>query len=392
MSKKQSFFFIGKAPFSKSLLNRALIVKSWFPDFKIQGSSLCEDILTMKYLTENLHKKKEFDCGLSGTAFRFFTTRLSRKKGIFFIKTSPLLLKRPLDETFSLLSQLSVSLKKIKEGFILVSKGWKIQGDGIYIPGQVTSQNASALLLNSWNLDKDLYFNFSSSSVSYSYFQMTLKFLQSLGLRVYQNKNDFCVIKNQSLKVKDFPLEQDKSCLFALACFASLKGQATFLDWKEESLQADHIFPEILKNMQVPISLKNNQLKISQSSSLKSIDISLKDNPDLFPMLAILCAKAEGISYLRDISHIAFKESNRLEKIYKLLSLCHINCKKEGSYFVIEGKTEWNQKISPFVFDPEEDHRIVMATELLKSLNISIELKNKDCVKKSFPEFYSYIL
>ena len=391
MSDKPAFYFIGKAPLSKSLLNRALIVKSWFPDFKIQGSSSCEDILVMEKLIQNLNQKNTFDCGLSGTAFRFFITRLSRETGVFFLKTALPLLKRPLDESVSFLSQLSVAVKKTKEGFFLESQGWNPQGDGIHIPGQTSSQYASALLLNSWNLDRDLYFNFSPFSVSYPYFQMTLRFLQSLGLKVYQNKEEFYIVKNQSLKVWEYCPEQDKSCLFALACFAVLKGQAVFLDWEEPSLQADHIFPQILKSMQAPVFLKNKRLKISQSHTLKAIDISLKGTPDLFPLLAVLCAKAEGKSYLRNIYHIAFKESNRLKKIYDLLCLCHIPCKQEGQDFWIQGNPEWNQKISPFVFDPEEDHRIVMAVELLRCLNTPIELSNRNCVKKSFPDFYSYI-
>ena len=79
-----SFYFLGQGPLSKSLLNRALIVKSWFPEFNIEGSSDCDDIKIMESAIHSLDSKKEFDCGLSGTAFRFLVLRLSRKKGNFF--------------------------------------------------------------------------------------------------------------------------------------------------------------------------------------------------------------------------------------------------------------------------------------------------------------------
>ena len=456
------FYFMGKAPLSKSLLNRAFIVKSWFPEFKIHGSSGCEDILIMTKLIEELKTLKktadpsshEFDCGLSGTAFRFFITRLSREKGEFIIKADSSLLERKLEESISFLSQLSVSAIKIKGGFRVVSKGWKIQGDGIYIPGQTTSQYASALLLNSWNLDKDIYFNFSLSSVSYPYFKMTLNLLKKLGMQIHQNREEFFIPKNQSLRKMSYAPEQDKSCLFALACFASMQGSAVFLDWEESSLQADHIFPEVLKKMGVSVSfhqakfqesqdkdkfhdfykkeksiktskeekskissfmfenspvllsstksltpnqkeeqakIKNSYLKVSKSNDLKSIDINLKSTPDLFPMLAVLCSKAKGKSYLRGISHLAFKESNRPKKIESLLKKCKINCGRQGDSFWIEGSPEWDQPISPFTFDPEKDHRIVMAVELLKSLKAPIKLTDKTPINKSFPDFYSCI-
>ena len=449
MSDKNPFYFFGKAPLSKSLLNRALIVKSWFPNFKIHGSSTCEDILVMTKLTENLKNHQEFHCGLSGTAFRFFITRLSREKGEFVIKADSSLLERNLEESISFLSQLSVSVTKIQRGFKIVSKGWKLQGDGVYIPGQITSQYASALLLNSWNLDKDLYFHFSLSSVSYPYFNMTLNFLKKLGMQIHQNGEEFFIPKNQTLKEVSYSPEQDKSCLFALACFASLHGESLFLDWEESSLQADHIFPEVLKKMGVLISfhqakfqeshyrgkfpepykqekskiislvlenshilssskesltpsqngkikqdqfkIKNPYLKISKSSHLQSIDINLKGTPDLFPMLAVLCAKAKGKSYLRGISHLAFKESNRIKKIESLLKKCKIKCERQGEDFWIEGQPHWNQQISPFTFDPEKDHRIIMAVELLKSLKAPIKLTDKSSINKSFPNFYSCI-
>lgn len=385
------FYFLGKAPFSKSLLNRALIVQSWFPDFKIAGDSKCEDILIMKDLVKNIHKQTEFYCGLSGTAFRFFSTRLSRNKGTYFIKADPALLDRPLDEISSFLSQLSVSVEKTKQGFVLSSEGWKVRGDGIYIPGQKTSQHASALLLNSWNLEQDLFFVFNSNSVSYSYFLMTLKWIKSLGLKVRQNKEEFFIPKGQTLKTQTYKPEQDQSCLFALACFAVFNGQAVFLDWDKDSLQPDSLFPEILQRMGAVIEFKDKSLIVSKAQALKPIDIDLKETPDLFPLLAVLAGRAEGLSRLGRVSHLAFKESNRLDKIKELLTQLGINCWKEKDDFFVEGRSKGFAKTGSFVFDPKEDHRILMAGELVRSLQIPIELKNKDCVKKSFPEFYSYL-
>lgn len=361
----------------------------------------------MEKLVKNLENQMEFHCGMSATAFRFFIARLSRETGNFALQAEPSLLKRNLEESISFLSQLSVDVQKIKGGFKIRSKGWKIQGDGVYVPGQTTSQYASALLLNSWNLDKDLYFHFSLSSVSYPYFNMTLQLLKKLGLKVHQNRDEFFVPKNQTLKKKSYRPEQDKSCLFALACFAGLHGSAFFLDWEEQSLQADHIFPEVLKKMGVPVllnqsplnlpepykieNLEKPYLKISKANRLKPIDINLKGTPDLFPMLAILCAQAEGRSHLRGLSHLAFKESNRIKKIESLLKKCQINCGVNEGDFWIEGRPDKARATSPFTFDPEKDHRIVMAVELLKSLKAPIELTDSSPVNKSFPDFYSCI-
>ena len=390
MTEKKDFYFLGKAPLSKSLLNRALIIKSWFPHFSIQGESQCEDISIMSNAIKNLDKKKDFYCGFSGTAFRFLSIRMSREKGQFLFKGEEALFHRPLKEISILLSQLSVDIKKTTEGYLISSEGWKTQGDCLNIPSQKTSQYASALILNSWNLDQDLYFSINQNMVSYPYFEMTLDFVKKLGLIIKQNESEFFIPKNQTLKTKTYTPEQDKSCLFALACFAVLKGKAFFLDWEKDSLQPDNIFPEILKMMGVQVGLKNEKLSIFKCENLKPLIFNLKGSPDLFPLLAILCAKAEGFSELSGLSHLAFKESNRLKKIKELLKLCNIKIELHKNKCLIFGQKIW-PKTSPFLFDTKKDHRMVMVAELIASLRVPITIKGKHSINKSFPEFYSLI-
>lgn len=387
---KNDFYFLGKAPFSKSLLNRALVIKSWFPDFLIHGTSQCKDILIMIKAIEGLKRKKEFYCGLSGTAFRFLTIRMSRETGYFIFTGDNALFKRPLKEILTLLPQLSVSAKRTNKGFLISSNGWRLQGDCIHVPSQITSQYASALVLNSWNLKQDLYFSIEKNAVSYLYFKMTLDFVRNLGLIVKGEGREYFIPKGQTLKKFHYTPEQDKSCLFALASFATLKGKAVFLDWEENSLQPDNIFPEILQKMNVPVELKNKQLSVSKCENLKPLNFNLKGSPDLFPLLCILCAKAEGQSELEGLSHLAFKESNRLNKIKELLECCGIQVKIQDGRCLIYGKKIW-PKVSPFIFDTEKDHRMAMVGELVSYLNVPITVQGKNSVDKSFPEFYSII-
>lgn len=387
---RNNFYFLGKAPFSKSLLNRALIVKSWFPDFLIHGTSQCEDVLIMTKSVEDLRNKKEFYCGLSGTAFRFLAVRVSRETGEFLLTGDQALFCRPLEEILTLLSQLSVSVEKTDKGFLISSSGWQVQGDAVHVPTRITSQYASALILNSWNLKQDLYFSLGKEAVSYPYFKMTLKFVRSLGLVIQGEGKEFFIPKKQTLKKFHYIPEQDKSCLFALASFAVLKGKAVFLDWEENSLQPDNIFPEVLRKMNVPIECKNKQLSISRCDNLQPLKFNLQGSPDLFPLLGVLCAKAEGLSELKGLSHLAFKESNRLHKTKELLGHCGISLKIQKGKCLIYGKKIW-PKVSPFTFDTGKDHRMVMAAELVSSLGVSITVQGKAAVNKSFPEFYSLI-
>jgi len=142
--------------------------------------------------------------------------------------------------------------------------------------------------------------------------------------------------------------------------------------------------------MGVPVKLENKKLIISRCENLKPIKWECQDSPDLFPLLCLLCAKAEGLSELSGLSHLAFKESNRLKKTKELLKSCKIQMDITKDKCLIYGKKEWPTS-SHFIFDTSYDHRMVMAGELVSSLGVPITLKGKEAINKSFPEFYSYI-
>ena len=385
-----SFYFMGEAPLSKSLLNRALIIKSWFPDFYIEGSSDCDDVQVMSRAIENLKTSQTFDCNLSATALRFLAVRLSREKGEFFLTGKQSLLSRPFQEISSFLSQLGVQVSENEKGWLISSEGWKPHGASINMTSQVTSQYASAFLLNSWNFEKDLFFFLDRNTASYSYFKMTMDLVKHLGLEVKQSDQEFFIPKQQKLKVFKYKPEQDKSCLFALAVFSALKGKAIFTHWEEKSLQPDHIFVDILKKMGVPIQKKDHHLIVSQCENLKPISIDLKNTPDLFPLLSILCAKADGVSELSNIGYQQFKESPRLHEIKNILNHLNIKTETKDQSFFIYGKRDW-PPVKPFSFDVTKDHRIAMATELVRNLGAPVSIQGVDSVKKSFPQFLSLV-
>ena len=389
---QNEFYFSGPGPFSKSLLIRALLVKSFFPDFAIQGESLCGDVTSAQKAVQNLQEgKREFHFGLSAGVLRFFALRVAREKGRFLFRADPALWRRPLEGLFLLLSQLSVKAERKGESLIISSEGWKIQGDGLYIPSQISSQYASALVLSSWNLSQDLYFSLEGDPVSYSYFQMSLDFAKSLGLVVKGGQKEFCIPKGQKASVKLYRPERDKSCLFALSAFAALKGRAVFTDWKEESLQPDQVFPKLLSEMGVFVERGQGRLVISPGPRLKPLKRCLKNTPDLFPLLAVLCSQAEGASELKGLSHLKFKESDRLEKTRELLQKSGGKMTVQNGKAIIQGGGLLPGKAAPFVFDADNDHRMVMASELTRRLGAPVSIRGKRFVNKSFPAFYSLI-
>ena len=383
--------FLGRGPYSKSLLNRAYIIQSYDPDFKIIGSSSCDDIQVIRRALEDFKNNKPIFCGKSATALRFMALRVSRSHGTYVLSGERMLFERPHQILIKILSQLGVSAQiQNNNQLTITSTGWKPQGDALTFSSDVSSQFASSVLLNSFNLEKDLFLSLEGSILSSSYLNMTLLFLKKLGFIVKGELPELCIPAHQKINKNTYEVEPDISCLFTLACFAVLNGQAVFTPWIEESIQPDAVFPSILSKMGVNMIEKKGTLKITSTPNRHGLLINLKNNPDMFPSLAVLCALSQGESFLYGTPHLKFKESNRLSLTTDLIQKAGRKVIQTQDGLRIEGSLKTGEEQS-IVLDPQGDHRMAMAGALLLYAGFDVKIKNPECVNKSFPDFWNIV-
>lgn len=409
------FSFVGEVPSSKSLLNRALILKSFDNNLLINGFSNCDDVLLMRKALKGFSEgETEFFCGSAGTVLRFLALRVSKKPGKYYLKADTQLLKRPHSELIKLLSQLSCQAFFDEKGLQLTSLGWNLMGDSISISAKQSSQFISAFLLSAWNLNFPCYISLGDNLFSESYLQMTIKLCQGQGMNIQYNKQkpyEIYIPKNQSLNLTPIIAEPDMSSIFVLAAIASVVGSIQVTDFPINSIQGDVFFINYLKEIGANIEIKNldtstSILRVKESSVFKTnfsghvfgkqdkkgFHASLKNTPDLFPALAALACLLTGESVFKDTSHIAYKESNRLVEMKKLLNLLGRETELKENSFIVKAWTyagaspAWKKRVS---FDTKDDHRLVMAAYVLKSAGFNIKCSNEDAVSKSFPEFLS---
>ena len=381
----------GKIQGSKSLLNRAYMVKSYHKDFEVEGKSSCDDILVIKKAIESFQNREVIDCKDSGTAFRFMVLRSSRTSGEFVFTGSSRLFQRHHEPLESILSQLGVQiLVQENQKWIIQSQGWRLQTDALTFSSHNSSQFASSVMLNSFDLDRDLFVSLEGLPVSLSYLEMTLQFLKKIGFMVQGKFPEYYIPAGQKLNQKLYKVEPDMSNLFALSCVASLKEGLTYNQWPESSLQPDSIFPNILSQMGVHVEIKNSLLKVQPTDLRRGISIDLCNYVDLFPCLAVLCCLSEGESVLYGVPHIRFKESDRLKLTFQLIQSAGRKVEILPQGIKIEGSTQKGGGRS-IIFNPQGDHRMAMAAGLLQLVGFNVKIKNQECVSKSFPHFWSFI-
>ncbi len=373
------------------MMNRLLLLQSYSPTLQIDGESDCDDVRLMRQAVARLGTGEDLHVGAAGTVLRFMALRASRLTGRHRLTGEPRLFSRPQEELLKVLRQLGVSAELTRESLEIEGTGWHLQGDTLLVPRERSSQFVSSVLLNSWCLPQDLFVATTGQQVSEGYFRMTVRLVEQAGMKVEFGDREFRVSKNQMVQASRMTAEMDISSAFALAGLAAVNGQATFLDFPTASLQPDVAFVSILEKMGVPLQQSSQTLKVGQAHRLRGVRAELTSNPDLFPVLAILCALAEGESELIGAPHLVHKESNRLATLAKWSQSLGRDVRVSNDGLKIFGaplSRAQLERLPPLHWDCDQDHRLVFAAAVARSAGAPIEIQQKDAVSKSFPEFW----
>ena len=160
----------------------------------------------------------------------------------------------------------------------------------------------------------------------------------------------------------------------------------------------------ILKKMGVKINLRNQKnykgeknadIFVRSSKKLKSINCPIKFNSgaiDEFLLIFLVAAKANGISYFKNLAELNQKESPRLiwgSKILKHLGVKNIITK---SSIKILGNPNLSISHKITIKNYFKDHRVFM-TSVIAALSFGGDwtIHNKDSINTSFPNFMNII-
>jgi 3-phosphoshikimate 1-carboxyvinyltransferase len=386
-----SFNFKGNLDISKSWMNRALILKSYQPRLEIIGESQADDVkLLQQCLNDLKNGKKEFYVGFGGTTFRFFALRVSREIGNFVIRAEKKLFDRPQQELIHILEQVGVKayFNSEKTEFHIESRGWlsaEIVKE-LKVDAKDSSQFLTAVLLNSIDLPFDLQIE-TSKIASESYFNYTQKMMNDLGFAV----DDLFVSNLQRIVPQTLQGEVDVSSFASLAAAAVLDGKVHLTNWNKSSHQPDMEFLTFFKRMGIAFITEDSNFFISKQSQWFALKADFSKCPDLFPVMAILCAFAEGESDLYGAHQLIHKESDRLEKTYELLTRCGFSVSKKQDGLIIRGNPVAKYVKKDLIqFNPEHDHRMAFAARLLQLKGFPVIITDPDVINKSYPQFYQH--
>lgn len=322
-------------------------------------------------------------CKESGTTMRFMTAICSLVNGTCKLTGGSSLSKRPMKPLIDGLKQLGVECTS-ERGFPPVTVKGGLVGGQTRIPGDISSQFISALLLIAPLATEDVNLILTTPLESKPYVLMTKDAQRKFGVEIEASEDlrEFW-IKKQSYKSATYKIEGDWSSSAFLLAAGVVAGKIEIQNLNEGSLQADREIVNALKKMGAKLISKNDNITIMKSE-LEPLVFDVSDCPDLFPILTVLCSIAKGESRLTGINRLRIKESDRIAAMKDGLMKMNVDVGEEGNSFIIK-----NSNPVGAIIDPKNDHRIAMAFAVL-SLVAKGEtiIQDAECVSKSFPDFW----
>ncbi len=287
--------------------------------------------------------------------------------------------ERPVEGLLNALSARGMSFER--EGSVLKASGKLVSGDFV-TEANVSSQYVSGLLFALPLLDGDSRLILEGERVSASYIELTLSVLDDFGIKTERTESGFDVKGNQRYVLpKDTSAEGDWSAACFLIAAGLLAGETRVFGLKEDSLQADRAFADMMREAGGDVRFENG-VCVAKKSELHGICVDGSACPDALPMLAIALAFAKGTSLVKGVERLRFKESDRLAQILNLLSAMKVDCRLDGGLLIEGGHPSCGEFLSA------GDHRIAMSA-IVAALALDGEsgVGGVECIGKSYPRF-----
>ncbi|HVO67859.1 MAG TPA: 3-phosphoshikimate 1-carboxyvinyltransferase [Syntrophales bacterium] len=326
--------------------------------------------------------------GNNGTALRFLTTLVSLGRGEFTLDGSSRLRERPVKPLLDVLKTLGVaSHSKNNRGYPPL----RIDADGIS-GGAVTfanvesSQYISSLLISAPYAREDIEIRLEGKTVSEPYIEMTLNVMENFGAEIIRGEtNTFLVKSGLRYSGKKYIVEGDASSASYFFLAAALcQGRVRVMNINPNSIQGDIKFLGIIESLGCPVVRGGTWVEVI-GGTLSGGDVSfdMGDMPDMVPTLAVLAAFRKGRTTITNVAHLRIKESDRIASLVNELNRIGVNAKERDDGLVVVGGKPHGADVETY-----NDHRIAMGFAIAGLAASGMKIKDKLCVRKSFPGFW----
>ena len=388
-----------KLPASKSIGNRALVINalaggSYMPD----NLSDCDD--TDVILRALRDMPYEIDIKAAGTAMRFMTAYLAATPGEHIITGTERMRHRPISVLVDALRSLGAHIDYVgEEGFPpLRIEGRQLYGRQLDIPGNVSSQYISALLMIGPTLTTDLELHLTGDIFSRPYIDLTLWMMKEYGADAEWTDKDTILVKAQPYTSRPYYIENDWSASSYWYEMMALSGgeddEVVLEGLTDGSKQGDSMSRYIFSLLGVKTTFIPSSIPGIQSVRLRNkgrcvprLEYDFVNAPDLAQTFVVTCLALNVPFVFTGLKTLKIKETDRIEALkMEARKLGYVLRDIDGSQLIWDG--ERCEPMQNAAIDTYEDHRMALAFAPLAFVLPEIRINNPHVVTKSYPHYW----
>ncbi len=322
-------------------------------------------------------------CGESGSTLRFLLPLVGALGGEAVFLRQGRLPKRPLAPLDGQLRQHGMTLWE--QGDELFCSG-KLRAGDYCLPGNVSSQYISGLLMALPLLDGDSTVTVTGVVESAPYIAMTEQVLRLASISFEKQGNTYWIPGRQRCALPaSVAVEGDWSNAAFFLCMGAFSPEGIGVHGlSADSPQGDREVLHLLRRFGAQVSVKGSGVYVRQGR-LRGQTVDAAAIPDLVPILSVLAAAAEGETLIRNAERLRLKESDRIASTVQLLRDLggEVEELPDGMRIIGHGYLRGGMVQSA------NDHRIAMAAAAASCLcREMVTVQGSMCVEKSYPRFW----
>lgn len=333
--------------------------------------------------------KLELYLGNAGTAIRSLTAAIALTDIEVVLTGDEQMQVRPIQHLVDALRQAGARLDYLgNDGYppVKVSGGTLVGGE-ISIPGNVSSQFLTALLMVLPLARSDSEIHVIGEQVSKPYLDITLNMINRFGgAASHDNYQSFHVPGSQHYTSPgSLMIEGDASSATYFLAAAAIKGGTVRVHGiGTDSIQGDAEFADVLEKMGAKVTKSDAWIEVTKGE-LNGVDLDLNHIPDAAMTVATTALFAKGKTRIRNIYNWRVKETDRIKAMSTELKKLGATVKSGEDYIEITPP----DAIQATEIDTYGDHRMAMGFSLAALGTVSIVINDPDCTSKTFPDYFS---
>jgi 3-phosphoshikimate 1-carboxyvinyltransferase len=332
------------------------------------------------------------DCANSGTTTRLVTACAALADGLTVLTGDASLRSRPHGPLLGAIESLGGRAESTRgNGQAPLVLGGPLAGGTASIPGDVSSQFVTALLMAGAVTDEGIAVELETELKSAPYVDVTVEVLDAFGVDARRTDEGFVVDGGQTYDAGDgYDVPGDFSSVsYLLAAGALAAGDdPVTIRGARPSAQGDTAIVDVVERMGAPVEWDRDAGELTVSRApLSGVEVDVGDTPDLLPTIATLGAAAAGDTRVVNCEHVRYKETDRVSAMAEELTKLGASVTEEPDVLTVHGD---DSELVGTRVEGRKDHRIVMALSVAGLVaEGTTTVSDAEDVDVSFPNFFA---